>query len=68
MQKIDFTKLTLGESYERPYLAELWGYQNWRPLGKGILTPKKLLQDCVAHLRLLQHGRHHAAGGAAIFR
>lgn len=38
---IDFSSLLPGEEYERPYLAKLWGYQDWHAIGRGIVTPKE---------------------------
>ena len=36
---MDFERLVLGDPYERPFLAELWGYGDWHALGRGIVTP-----------------------------
>ena len=36
---IDFTSLVLGQSYERPFLAKLWGYQSFHAISKGVVTP-----------------------------
>jgi 5-methylcytosine-specific restriction enzyme A len=38
--KISFEALVLGEEYDRPYLADLWGYESWHAIGRGIVTPK----------------------------
>lgn len=37
---IDLSLLLLGEEYDRPYLADIWGYQDWHAIGRGIVTPK----------------------------
>ncbi len=36
---IDFMPLEFGQSYERPFLAKLWGYQSFHALSKGVVTP-----------------------------
>lgn len=36
---INFTPLKFGQSYDRPYLAKLWGYQSFHALSKGVVTP-----------------------------
>lgn len=36
---IDFTPLEFGQTYERPFLAKLWGYQSFHALSKGVVTP-----------------------------
>ena len=36
---IDFQTLVVGQSYSRPTLAKLWGYQDWHAIGKGIVKP-----------------------------
>jgi 5-methylcytosine-specific restriction enzyme A len=38
---VSFDSLVPGEVYDRPYLAKLWGYQDWHALGRGIFTPAK---------------------------
>lgn len=37
---IDLEKLIVGENYDRPYLAKLWGYKTWHAIARGIVTPK----------------------------
>jgi 5-methylcytosine-specific restriction protein A len=32
--------LIVGEQYERPELAEMWGYRDWHAIGRGIVTPR----------------------------
>lgn len=36
---VTFESLKFGESYERPYLAKLWGYQSFHAISKGVITP-----------------------------
>lgn len=35
-----FDGVLLGEEYDRPFLAELWGYQDWHAIGRGFFTPR----------------------------
>src|SRR5437016_515105 len=39
LMPVDFDQLTLGETYDRPYLASSWGYRDWHALGRGVVTP-----------------------------
>jgi putative restriction endonuclease len=36
---VNFESLRFGETYERPFLAKLWGYQSFHALSKGVVTP-----------------------------
>jgi len=36
---VHFNSLKFGESYERPFLAKLWGYQSFHAISKGVVTP-----------------------------
>jgi len=36
---VNFTSLKFGETYERPFLAKLWGYQSFHAISKGVVTP-----------------------------
>lgn len=36
---VNFKSLRFGESYERPFLAKLWGYQSFHAISKGVVTP-----------------------------
>lgn len=38
--KVAFDKLTAGQSYDRPQLAEIWGYDDWHGFGRGVFTPR----------------------------
>lgn len=37
---ITFDSLTIGYEYDRPFLANLWGYKDFHGIAKGIVTPK----------------------------
>jgi hypothetical protein len=37
--QINFKSLEFGQSYERPFLAKLWGYQSFHAISKGVVTP-----------------------------
>ena len=37
---VDFSGLVVGETYDRPYLANLWGYQSFNALSRGVFTPQ----------------------------
>lgn len=34
--------LTIGKEYDRPDLAQLWGYSDWHGFGRGVFTPRGL--------------------------
>lgn len=36
---IEFDTLEIGKSYNRPFLAKLWGYQSYHAISKGVVTP-----------------------------
>lgn len=36
---VNFKSLQFGQSYERPFLAKLWGYQSFHAISKGVVTP-----------------------------
>lgn len=38
--KISLDSLVIGQEYDRPFLANLWGYRDWHAIGRGIVTPK----------------------------
>ena len=40
--RISFTDLKFGESYERPFLARLWGYQSFHAISKGVVIPANI--------------------------
>lgn len=37
---MDFSSLIIGEEYDRPYLAKLWGYGAYNAISRGVVTPK----------------------------
>jgi len=37
---IDFEKLVVGNEYARKELAEVWGYQGFQGLSRGVITPR----------------------------
>jgi hypothetical protein len=37
--QINFKSLEFGQSYDRPFLAKLWGYQSFHAISKGVVTP-----------------------------
>lgn len=38
--RVSFDLLTIGESYSRVFLAEIWGYAAYQALARGVVTPK----------------------------
>lgn len=36
---VAFNVLTVGAEYERPHLAELWGYKSHHAISRGVVTP-----------------------------
>lgn len=36
---VTFNSLKFGQTYERPFLAKLWGYQSFHAISKGVITP-----------------------------
>ncbi len=36
---VDLRSLKIGKEYERPYLADLWGYRGYQAISKGVVTP-----------------------------
>jgi putative restriction endonuclease len=38
---VSFKNLKFGQTYDRPLLAKLWGYQSFHALSKGVVTPAK---------------------------
>lgn len=37
---VDFNGLVIGKEYDRPFLADKWGYQSWSAIGRGVVTPR----------------------------
>lgn len=38
---VSFEKLVEGKEYDRPHLAELWGYRGFQAISRGVVTPAK---------------------------
>ncbi len=36
---VSFEELSIGEKYERPYLADIWGYNGFQAISRGVITP-----------------------------
>ena len=36
---VTFESLVVGQSYDRPFLAELWGYRGFQAISRGVVTP-----------------------------
>lgn len=36
---VDFDSLVVGQEYERPFLADLWGYKGFQAISRGVVTP-----------------------------
>jgi len=36
---VSFQKLKIGKEYDRPYLAEMWGYRGFQAISRGVVTP-----------------------------
>jgi len=36
---VHFETLEIGQTYERPYLADLWGYGGFQAISRGVVTP-----------------------------
>lgn len=37
---VSFNNIVLGDRYNRPQLAEIWGYKTHQAISRGIITPK----------------------------
>ena len=37
---IDFTEINLEDSFDRPTLAQLWGYQSYETISRGVVRQK----------------------------
>lgn len=36
---VSFDKIQMGRGYERPFLANLWGYKGFQAISRGVVTP-----------------------------
>lgn len=39
MATVSFEKLVAGQKYDRPYLADIWGYKGHEAISRGLVTP-----------------------------
>jgi hypothetical protein len=37
---VTFHKITVGQKYSRPELADIWGYSGYQALARGVVTPR----------------------------
>jgi hypothetical protein len=37
---VTFNNLQIGKQYDRPYLAQVWGYEDFHAIAKGAVTPR----------------------------
>ncbi len=37
---VAFSSLVIGQTYDRPFLARLWGYQSYNAISRGVFTPR----------------------------
>ena len=38
---IDFGQIVIGQQYDRPTLARMWGYATFNAISRGVITPKQ---------------------------
>jgi putative restriction endonuclease len=38
---VSFDSLQIGEEYDRPFLAKVWGYRGIQAIARGVITPAK---------------------------
>jgi len=36
---VNFKTINFGQTYDRPFLAKIWGYETFNALSKGVVTP-----------------------------
>lgn len=36
---LDFDQIQRGEKHSRPDLADIWGYESYHALARGVVTP-----------------------------
>jgi putative restriction endonuclease len=36
---VSFETLNIGQEYDRPYLANIWGYKGFQAISRGVVTP-----------------------------
>lgn len=38
---VEFSTIKIGNLYDRPVLAAMWGYESFQAIAKGVVTPKR---------------------------
>jgi len=38
---VSFERVRIGEQYTRPQLADLWGYEGYEAISRGVVTPAR---------------------------
>jgi len=51
---LDFSQIQIGKKYERPWLANEWGYKSYRPFAKGVFCPRDTNQIILFVTRIKQ--------------
>ena len=36
---VSFEGLSIGQEYDRPHLANIWGYKGFQAISRGVITP-----------------------------
>jgi putative restriction endonuclease len=51
---LDFSRIQIGRKYDRPWLANEWGYQSYRAFAKGVFCPRGANQIILFVTRIKQ--------------
>jgi putative restriction endonuclease len=51
---LDFSRIEIGKKYERPWLANEWGYRSYRAFAKGVFCPRDANQIILFVTRIKQ--------------
>lgn len=51
---LSFSRIQIGKKYERPWLAQEWGYQSYRAFAKGVFCPRGTNQIILFVTRIKQ--------------
>lgn len=54
MPNLDFSVLQIGARYDRPTLAQLWGYESFQAISRGVVTPRGSTQIILFVTRVKQ--------------